>query len=913
MDLPTNEVRGLRTEIVTGRELPSRDESELLLSEYVRPDVYLSENGLEETADAVRHYLDTGWSTGCLPNLWFNAVAYETDLAGALANVSPPLLRFAIRARVDASERARVLKFTSDRHARKLLRPFFDREYYRDRYRDVVGQRMDPLLHYMRIGWREGRDPSAWFSTRFYRQAYRDVRDAQVNPLLHYAVFGQGEGRRTNALGAETIQTPELPSKEDWERIFRRNAPHHRLDVVVPVYRGYRDTLACIYSVLTSANRTDFNLIVVNDASPEPELAEALRELAGRGLFDLIENEQNEGFVRSVTKGMLSNPDNDIVLLNSDAVVSGNWIDRLRYHAKSGRAVATVTPFSNNATICSYPLANSNNSYRLEIASSELDKLCKQTNRGKSIRIPVGVGFCMWINRDAIDRVGLFDTENFARGYGEEVDFCMRCVKAGLHNLQALDVFVQHTGEVSFQKTAIANRRAGERAVDLKHPEFQGRVRRFVDVDPSREAREALDWSRFARHFRGRCAVFVLHDMGGGIETNARDLADALSRQGIDVLALRIVRESIATVRFEQYSVAREIFCPNIGELSVLQGEQQILDILKALKPKFVHVHSVARMHIRAVDRLFAVLRNCGANLYYTWHDYTPFCPRNSFVDAEGQYCNEEVGERCVSCIRQRPAVSEAGGDPARWRRVFERFLGSVHTQILPNPDVASRAELLPRTGQLRVRPHPETGRAMVRFTEPPHDRTPIRIATVGAIGPHKGSDVLMALARDARLRSLPIEYLVIGYTDYRGQGPVAETGEYGSDGGAILRLMEYRPHFALLPSICPETYGYALSLALQVGLPPIVFDIGALAQRLTSIGAGIVLPYEYSVDTQKINDHILQLDIAETWSKMTGTATRGDTVSISDYYGLQDDDTDAPDGAGGARRVRKRHRLQAT
>jgi len=35
--------------------------------------------------------------------------------------------------------------------------------------------------------------------------------------------------------------------------------------------------------------------------------------------------------------------------------VADGWLDRLRAHAWSGDHVGTVTPLSNNATICSYP------------------------------------------------------------------------------------------------------------------------------------------------------------------------------------------------------------------------------------------------------------------------------------------------------------------------------------------------------------------------------------------------------------------------------------------------------------------------------------------------------------------------------------------------------------------------------
>ena len=61
------------------------------------------------------------------------------------------------------------------------------------------------------------------------------------------------------------------------------------VDVVVPVYKGRSETLRCLRSVLLALNRTPHELIVINDASPDEELVEALRRQAGLGYFTLLD------------------------------------------------------------------------------------------------------------------------------------------------------------------------------------------------------------------------------------------------------------------------------------------------------------------------------------------------------------------------------------------------------------------------------------------------------------------------------------------------------------------------------------------------------------------------------------------------------------------------------------------------
>jgi hypothetical protein len=74
--------------------------------------------------------------------------------------------------------------------------PGFDPIYYLFWYSDVRSEGIDPLLHYLHHGWKEGRDPSAGFSTSGYLEANPDVAAAGHNPLIHFVNTGFAEGRR---------------------------------------------------------------------------------------------------------------------------------------------------------------------------------------------------------------------------------------------------------------------------------------------------------------------------------------------------------------------------------------------------------------------------------------------------------------------------------------------------------------------------------------------------------------------------------------------------------------------------------------------------------------------------------------------------------------------------------------------
>ena len=71
----------------------------------------------------------------------------------------------------------------------------FDAAYYLQQNPDVAATGFDPLIHYRTYGWREGRDPSAFFNTIAYLATNSDVSIANIDPLHHFIGYGEAEGR----------------------------------------------------------------------------------------------------------------------------------------------------------------------------------------------------------------------------------------------------------------------------------------------------------------------------------------------------------------------------------------------------------------------------------------------------------------------------------------------------------------------------------------------------------------------------------------------------------------------------------------------------------------------------------------------------------------------------------------------
>jgi GT2 family glycosyltransferase len=99
---------------------------------------------------------------------------------------------------------------------------------------------------------------------------------------------------------------------------------------------------------------------VVNDATPDPELARYVRDLAQRRRITLVEQSTQQGFAAAINRAAALHRERDVVVLHSDAEVANDWLDRLSAHALE-RDVGAIAPMTNAYGTATYPLANAVN------------------------------------------------------------------------------------------------------------------------------------------------------------------------------------------------------------------------------------------------------------------------------------------------------------------------------------------------------------------------------------------------------------------------------------------------------------------------------------------------------------------------------------------------------------------------
>jgi GT2 family glycosyltransferase/glycosyltransferase involved in cell wall biosynthesis len=617
-----------------------------------------------------------------------------------------------------------------------------------------------------------------------------------------------------------------------------------KVTVLVPVYGSPARTLACLASVLRGLPKWA-TVLVIDDASPQPELRTALEGLAADRKVRLLRNVANLGFPQTVNRG-LAEAVGDVVLLNSDTLVPLGWLERLRDAAWSAADIGTVTPFSNDATIMSYPSLAGDNKVPDQAETDRLDTLAIKANGTRVAPIPTAVGFCMYIRRDCLNAVGKLRADVFAQGYGEENDFCMRAHAAGWMNMAATGVFVAHVGGSSFGAARAHLLRRNQEILNRLHPHYAALVARHVASDKLRVARRRMDVLRWPKP-SGHCVLLITHDMGGGVQRFVEARIDALVGAGIRPIVLRPVLNEPGWCRVDDgYD---QSFC-NLRFQLPREGKG-LRRFLARQAPVRAELHHLVG-HAPEIWDLCAELR-LPFEVYL--HDYAWFCARISLIGPQRRYCGEPGLPGCDECVAAAGSNVEEGLSPAGlWHR-SARLLAKAARVIAPSADAANRIRRHFPNVKLAVSPWEGAPRPVAsRGTS----SSVCRVCVVGGIGIEKGFDVLLACAQDAAARGLSLEFVVVGYTiddaSLHATGRVFVTGVFKPEEMPDL-IVRQGANLGFLPSIWPETWCFAMSEMWRANLNVVAFDIGAQAERIRSAGRGQLLPL--GLPPARVNDFL--------------------------------------------------------
>ena len=643
--------------------------------------------------------------------------------------------------------------------------------------------------------------------------------------------------------------------------------------VVIPVFKNAQRTLACLQSVKASLKpKASVHVWVVNDASPEPDLVTSVSDFCQQAGFRYLERVRNGGFPCAVNEALRHLTAHDVVLLNSDTLVPEGWLEALRKVAYTAPDTGTVTPFSNDASIFSYPDKNGANPVPDQEETDMFMQMAQAANMGRAVEVPTAHGFCMYIRHDCLQQTGLLREDVFAQGYGEENDFCMRAHALGWKHMAASGVFVAHVGSSSFGESGSPLMLRNQKVLEQLHPGYHDYVARWMAADPLFAERRRFDLVRFrsdrTEDFSDQAVLLVSHAVGGGVEKVLQERVAFWCDRKIRPLILRpseqgcVLEDGASKVKYPSLCFA---FAKEMGLL---------LRLLRAEGVRRIEFHQTAGHDQKVMD--LPTRLKCAYDVFV--HDYIWFCPRISLMGWKDRYCGEPDVATCEVCVTVLGRRVDGTDSVAAYRKAAHAFLQKAEQVFVPSRDAGRRMQkyfsdisfvvqklekdtVLKKQFQfpkLMDRKSAQASAFLAQGLKRVLSR--IRVCVVGGIGPEKGYDILFEAAVDAALRNLPLEFVVVGHTrdDARllKTGRIFVTGEFQKE-DVVPLIHAVDADIALLPSVWPETWCFALGDIWKAGLHVVTFDLGAPAERIRSTGLGSVVPFDISI--QELNKTLLE------------------------------------------------------
>ncbi len=217
------------------------------------------------------------------------------------------------------------------------------------------------------------------------------------------------------------------------------------ISVVIPNYNGRHLLATCLDSVLAQ-KKVRFEVILVDDCSTDGS-AEFVRE--NYPGVEVIRNEENIGFSKSINIGIMNASGSFIATLNNDTEVEQDWLfelyQALEQEPQAAIAASKMLFFNQRDTIdtAGDAFTNAGFAYKRGYKQSASENF-----NVKEFVFSACAGAAMF-RFELFERIGYFDEDFFA--FNEDVDLCFRAQLAGFKCIYVPTAIVYHIVRATFR------------------------------------------------------------------------------------------------------------------------------------------------------------------------------------------------------------------------------------------------------------------------------------------------------------------------------------------------------------------------------------------------------------------------------------------------------------------------------
>ncbi|MDH2997301.1 hypothetical protein A1D22_06400 [Pasteurellaceae bacterium LFhippo2] len=747
----------------------------------------------------------------------------------------------------------------------------FDINFYLAKHSDVKESGANPLVHYIKYGKSEGREiKSLTNSVPLFNTYIKALNLLKANPLLLskfiFMVKNQGIKQallkvknkvfalnQIDSTAEETVKLEDLLgnlSSKNLDKIqnfYVNNPVSIPIDIIIPVYNGY-EFLDNLFASIVKNTSLPYRLLIANDKSPDEKVKPFIQEFISKNPnldITFVDNQENLGFLKTVNL-LASYAKNHIVILNTDTEVPNLWLERLMYPILSNSKIASTTPFTNSGTICSFPnyLVDNKEIYE-NLALEEVDNIFKLVDVDNTmLSIPTGVGFCMGMNFDVIQKIGMFD-EIYGKGYAEENDWCQRAIEAGYTNMHITNLFVYHKHGGSFlSEDKIRYINEHYQLLLNKFPTYDAQIQNTIKENKLFGLRALIKALLDFNFVCDKTILMLDHDLGGGANSYRKQEIEKHIEKGNGIILFHY------NINLNTYNLS--CYVKGNCQTFSIKDEHSILDLLKHIRIDEIFLNGLVS-YPKVLDTLKLVLKIKeikNAKLVFPVHDYFCISPNYTLLDDSNKYTgvptDMDAHSTFLKNTKHEFKLFCQETNAHYWKSGWGNFLNECEEILCFSH--SSEDIMLTAYPNLKDKlvyiPHDISGTFSNIYVEN-KDRKCKTIGVLGNINLSKGRDIIKEIISHIEQNKLSIRIVLIGNIDAEINSKYfIKTGSYKKEDVPTL-IKAYQIDEFLIPSVWPETFSYTTDEIMQLGYPLSVFDLGAPAERVKLYEKGRILKFE--------------------------------------------------------------------
>lgn len=254
--------------------------------------------------------------------------------------------------------------------------------------------------------------------------------------------------------------------------------------VIVPATQRVAALDACLAS-LERTLPASARVLIADHAAGHPQAESLARRWCDRSRLDASYRRHARPLSLSANMdAAITECGDDVVVLQSDAVATPGWLERMAQYARKDAGISTVSAWSNCGGLASFPRPGEDNP--VPEFPEAIAEAAAAAPWGEAPELPAATGPCVLLRRAALDRLGGLDTHSFAGEHALD-DFCRRAAAMGWRNVLCPAAFM-------VRQPATGPSLLGDDLGPLvaRWPDYQELVARFILSDPLRAFRERL-------------------------------------------------------------------------------------------------------------------------------------------------------------------------------------------------------------------------------------------------------------------------------------------------------------------------------------------------------------------------------------------------------------------------------------